>query len=144
MDDRPTLDQINLVVRRMSPAVEFYRLLGVEIEDPPAPWDEHHRTVETADGLDLDLDSSRFAAQWNQGWPDDRVGVVIGFRVIERDTVDGLYARLTEAGHVGRQPPYDAFWGARYAILEDPDGNAVGLMSPSDPARRSPPPDPPA
>jgi predicted enzyme related to lactoylglutathione lyase len=39
------------------------------------------------------------------------------------------------------QPPYDTFCGARYAILLDPDGNYVGLMSPPDPARRSAPPD---
>jgi hypothetical protein len=31
-------------------------------------------------------------------------------------------------------------WGARYAIVVDPDGNHIGLMSPSDPAlRRAPP-----
>jgi len=39
-----------------------------------------------------------------------------------------------------QQAPYDAFWGARYAIVEDPDGNAVGLMSPIDPDRRTAPP----
>jgi hypothetical protein len=38
------------------------------------------------------------------------------------------------------QPPFDAFWGARYAIVEDPDGNHIGLMSPSDPALRTAPP----
>ena len=37
-----------------------------------------------------------------------------------------------------QQEPYDAFWGARYAIVEDPDGNAVGLMSPIDPDRQRP------
>jgi predicted enzyme related to lactoylglutathione lyase len=35
---------------------------------------------------------------------------------------DGIHRRV-------RQPPYDAFWGSRYAIVEDPDGNPVGLMS---------------
>jgi uncharacterized glyoxalase superfamily protein PhnB len=44
--------------------------------------------------------------------------------------VDEIYAGLTGAGYRGHQKPYDAFWGARYAIVEDPDGNAVGLMSP--------------
>jgi len=32
---------------------------------------------------------------------------------------------------------YDAFRGARYAIVEDPDGNSFGLMSPIDAARKS-------
>jgi len=30
---------------------------------------------------------------------------------------------------------------ANYAIVEDPDGNHVGVMSASDPARRTVPPD---
>jgi len=30
-----------------------------------------------------------------------------------------------------------AAWGARYAVVEDPDGNALGIMSPVDPDRRS-------
>ena len=51
--------------------------------------------------------------------------------------MDARYADLTAAGYRGQQPPWDAFWGARYAVVEDPDGNPVGLMSPIDPARRS-------
>ena len=64
---------------------------------------------------------------------------VIGFRVSSRERVDELYSQLTADGYAGQQPPYDAFWGARYAIVEDPDGNPVGIMSPSDPDRRSRP-----
>jgi hypothetical protein len=33
--------------------------------------------------------------------------------------------------------------GARYAIVTDPDGNSVGIMSPVDRERRSAPPTPP-
>jgi hypothetical protein len=32
--------------------------------------------------------------------------------------------------------------GARYAVVTDPDGNAVGLMSPIDSARKTMPPTP--
>jgi uncharacterized glyoxalase superfamily protein PhnB len=53
-----------------------------------------------------------------------------------RDAVDGRYDELTADGFPGRQAPYDAFWGARYAIVADPDGRDVGLMSPIDPDRR--------
>ena len=35
--------------------------------------------------------------------------------------------------------PIDAFWGARYAVVNDPDGNHVGIMSPSDEEHRSVP-----
>jgi catechol 2,3-dioxygenase-like lactoylglutathione lyase family enzyme len=139
----PVLNQINLVVRDMEAMTAFYRRLGVRIDDPPPPWDRHHRTAATPEGLDLDLDSREFAAGWNRGWSAADAGVVIGFRVRDREAVDQTYQGLTNAGYVGQQPPYDAFWGVRYAVVEDPDGNSVGLMSPVDPARRAPPPPPP-
>ena len=65
--------------------------------------------------------------------------MVIGFRVVERNTVDDLYQRLTDAGYREQQTPYDAFWGARYAVVADPDGNAVGIMSVADPSMRTRP-----
>ena len=141
-DPRPVLDQINLVVGDMEAMVGFYRALGVDLPDTPPPWDQHHRSARNADGLDLDLDSNTFAAAWNAGWSRGQTGVVIGFRVSSRDEVDRTYLRLTELGHRGQQEPHDAFWGARYSIVTDPDGNAVGIMSPIDPARRTAPPDP--
>ncbi len=140
----PVLDQINLVVREMDAMVDFYRRLGLKIDDPGALWKRHHRTAALRDGLDLDLDSREFARIWNQGWPEGQTGAVIGFRLPKRELVDQTYDDLTSAGYLGQQRPYDAFWGARYAVVEDPDGNSVGLMSPVDPARRTPPPSPPA
>jgi catechol 2,3-dioxygenase-like lactoylglutathione lyase family enzyme len=137
-DDRPVLNQINLVVRDMDAMIEFYRKLGAEIAPTEPPWDRHHRTLSMPDGLDFDLDSTDFAAQWNRGWPPGQTGPVVGFRVAAREAVDRIYEELTNAGYVGQQPPYDAFWGARYAVIADPEGNSVGIMSPMDPARRTP------
>jgi len=62
--------------------------------------------------------------------------------VPDRDAVDAIYADLTGAGHPGVQPPFDAFWGGRYAIVADPDGIQVGLMSRNDEARKTWPPEP--
>lgn len=135
------LDQVNLVVNDMVAMAAFYRRLGVGIGETPAAWAPHHRTA--ADhGIDFDLDSEVFARVWNQGWPGG-TGVVLGFRVDTPEEVDRLYAELTGDGAQGQQPPYDAFWGARYAVVTDPDGNAVGIMSPIDPDRRTAPPSPP-
>jgi catechol 2,3-dioxygenase-like lactoylglutathione lyase family enzyme len=142
MDERPVLDQVNLVVSDMAASVAFYRSLGIAIPDRDPLWDDHHRSAEVPGGIDLDLDSEAFAPKWNAGWPGSsgRTGVVMGLRVSTRADVDRIYEDVTTAGYRTQQPPYDAFWGARYAIVEDPDGNAVGIMSPIDPELRSTPP----
>ncbi|MDY7105570.1 MAG: VOC family protein [Actinomycetota bacterium] len=137
------LDQVNIVVEDMEAMSAFYERLGVPIQRGLPQWAPHHRNTGSAEGIDIDLDSDEFAAVWNEGWPGGG-GIVLGFRVGSREEVDRLYEDLTAAGYTGQQPPYDAFWGSRYAIVADPDGNAVGLMSPADDERRTPPPTPPS
>jgi catechol 2,3-dioxygenase-like lactoylglutathione lyase family enzyme len=139
----PVLDQINIVGADMEAMVGFYRRLGLEIPETDPSWDRHHRPIALPAGLDADLDSASFATVWNEGWPAGQGGVVIGFRVDSRDAVDALHADLTGAGYRSQQAPCDAFWGARYAVVEDPAGNAVGLMSPAEDGRRSTSPPPP-
>ncbi len=142
MSDEPVLDQCNLVVADMEATVAFYRRLGLTIPETDPAWGDHHRSVETPGGIDLDFDSEQFVGTWNEGWPARRPAVVLGFKVSTRAAVDKVHAELAAAGYVTQQPPYDAFWGSRYAIVEDPDGNAVGIMSPRDPDARSATPTP--
>jgi catechol 2,3-dioxygenase-like lactoylglutathione lyase family enzyme len=137
MTEAPKLDQLNLVVSDMAASVTFYRRLGIVIEDTDPEWESHHRSADVGDGIDLDLDSDEFAKRWNEGWSGGRA--VIGFKVASRQEVDEIHEDLVGAGYRSQQSPYDAFWGARYAIIEDPDGNAVGIMSPVDPDQRSGP-----
>ena len=141
-DRRPILDQVNLVSTNVAESVEFYRALGVEIPDTRPGWDVHHRTAEFGQEavVDLDIDSAQFAAHW--GASDLPSAPLLSFRVQAREDVDAIYAEVTEAGYRGLREPYDTFWGARYAILEDPGGTAVGLMSVPAEDHRSPPPDP--
>jgi catechol 2,3-dioxygenase-like lactoylglutathione lyase family enzyme len=136
-DTAPVFNQLNLVVADMEASLAFYRLLGVEIADTVPEWAAHHRNAVTNEDLALDFDSVEFAKKWNRGASGTTGGGgVIGFQVASRAAVDDLYARVTSAGYRGQQEPWDAFWGARYAIVEDPDGHPVGLMSPVDPAQR--------
>jgi uncharacterized glyoxalase superfamily protein PhnB len=137
--ERASFRGVNVVVHDMAAAVAFYRLLGIEVADAPAPWDANHRSL--GGNHVVDLDSARFAAMWDESWPPGATGMVLNFTMPGRDEVDATYAALVGAGHPGSQPPCDAFWGARYAVVEDPSGNHIGLMSPVDPARRAARPD---
>jgi uncharacterized glyoxalase superfamily protein PhnB len=142
----PVFDQLNIVSADFDATLSFYRVLGLEIQEPArnsagAPFHVSHRP---AQGAALEVDSPAFARLWNQGWADeaDLAGrILIGLRVEDRETVDRLYRAATAVGHKGLQPPCDGFWGARYAIVEDPDGRAVGLLSPVEDRYRSPPPE---
>jgi catechol 2,3-dioxygenase-like lactoylglutathione lyase family enzyme len=146
---RVTLDQLNIVSGDPAASVAFYRRLGLDIADPQiwrTPTGIHHVSAARRSGdqtIRLDIDSAAFAQLWNKGWAgrDDLRGrVVVGFSVPTRAAVDEVYRDMTGAGYRGLQQPCDAFWGARYAIIEDPDGVAVGLMSPIEPDRKSEPP----
>jgi catechol 2,3-dioxygenase-like lactoylglutathione lyase family enzyme len=140
-DDLADLHMLNLVVRDMATSLEFYGRLGVQV---PSGGDAAgaHVQIRMPGGFSLELDTDESARIWHAGWRSDpsSVGPVIGFALPDRQSVDDRYGALTAAGYMGRQPPFDAFWGARYAIVADPDGNDVGLMSPIDDARRTWPP----
>ena len=133
-----TFDQLNIIVRDVDATVAFYRRVGLIIEaEPGSP----HVEVALPNGMTIEFDSAEFAGQWDTGWRGSTGGGnVFGFAVVSRAAVDELYADLVAAGYRGRQPPYDAFWGARYAIVGDPDGNGVGLMSPIERERKFWPP----
>lgn len=137
MANPPVPDKINMVVSDMDASIAFYRRLGLTIPDSDPNFQPHHRSAQLPGDIDLDFDSVEFARHWDKGW---KGGMgVLGFKVDSRERVDEIYVDLTSAGYQGQQEPYDAFWGARYAVVADPDGNPVGLMSPIDPARRGAP-----
>jgi len=143
MSSEPDLHMINLVVRDMAATADFYRRLGVTVPEGDDAPSGMHAQLSMPSGFSLELDTAESARLWHAGWRADpaTARVVIGFALPSRESVDDRYADLTGAGYAGRQPPFDAFWGARYAIVADPDGNDVGLMSPVDESRRTWPPE---
>ncbi|HEX6421674.1 MAG TPA: VOC family protein [Acidimicrobiales bacterium] len=140
------LHMLNLVVGDMAAALEFYRRLGVAAPDVADLTDpaRAHAQLRMPGGFSLELDTADSVRLWHAGWRADpsSTRAVMGFTLPSREAVDQRYRALTAAGHPGRQPPFDAFWGARFAIVADPDGHDVGLMSPIDESRRTWPPSP--
>jgi|HubBroStandDraft_5_1064220.scaffolds.fasta_scaffold514381_2 uncharacterized glyoxalase superfamily protein PhnB len=133
---------VSLIVHNMHESLGFYRRLGIDIPEG-AVWSTHsgahHATVPHAeDEAELQFESLKLAHAYNQGFEAERRKAVVGVALESREAVDRAWANLIAGGAQGLQPPFDAPWGARYAIIEDPDGNPVGLMSPVDPATRGP------
>jgi uncharacterized glyoxalase superfamily protein PhnB len=137
-----TFGQINLLVRDMAATIEFYRLLELEMSDPfewPAgSGAEHVDDMRSDNGCYMAFDNYPMARIWNPRFEPNRSqgNIVIGLMVATRGDVDRLYEAVKAAGHPVGQEPYDAFFGSRYAIVIDPDGNQIGLKSPIDDNRR--------
>jgi uncharacterized glyoxalase superfamily protein PhnB len=136
-----TFEHINICVRDIDATTAFYRLLGLDVPeafDWPPGTGARHVEVRMPGGHYLAFDNHVMARIWNTRFDDERRqgNIVIGLLVDSRDDVDRIYRTVQDAGHRVGQPPYDAFWGSRYAIVIDPDGNQVGLKSPEDDERR--------
>lgn len=133
-------DQVNIVVSDVIGAAGFLRALGAEIPELPDEWAEwapHHIGFPAvASGFDADLDSAAFASHWG-GLPEGFTGVVVNLRAEDRDVVDAVFEQAVAVGAEALRDPYDAFFGARYAVVRGPGPVFVGIMSPIDQDRRS-------
>jgi catechol 2,3-dioxygenase-like lactoylglutathione lyase family enzyme len=126
----PRLDVIGLVVADMARALAFYRQFGLDI---PAEADsEPHVEAALPGGLRLAWDTVDTIHSFDPDWTAPLGGPRIGlaFACDDPDEVDATYARLVAAGYQGHKPPWNAFWGMRYAVVHDPDGNNVDLFAP--------------
>jgi catechol 2,3-dioxygenase-like lactoylglutathione lyase family enzyme len=124
---RPAL--IELVVSDMAATLAFYRLLGLEI---PAEADQQpHVTADLGDGLQLAFDTVDTVRSFDPEWsaPSGGHRVALAFGCDSPAEVDAAYSEITAAGYPGHLPPWDAFWGMRYAVVHDPDGTPVDLFA---------------
>ena len=126
----PRFDFIGLHVRDMAASLAFYRRLGLDI--PDGAENEGHVEATLPGGFRVGWDTYEVMESFDPTWttPEGRSRVALAFLVDSPAEVDALYAELTGAGHEGHLEPWDAFWGHRYAILRDPDGNDVALFAP--------------
>jgi uncharacterized glyoxalase superfamily protein PhnB len=119
---------IDIVVADMASALAFYRTLGLDA--PIGQDDEQQVQVATPGGATLGFVTEAMMRAVNPYWVQP-VGQRVTFacRCDSPEEVDATYARVTAAGYEGRQEPWDAVWGQRYAMLGDSDGNRVDLFA---------------
>ncbi|WP_460070665.1 VOC family protein [Streptomyces sp. YKOK-I1] len=130
---RTRFDAIGLVVSDMAAAVAFYRRLGFAF--PDGAEREPHTEAELPGGLRLLLDTEETVRSFHPGWraPSGGGRASLALRCDGPAEVDAVYEELVGAGHHGELKPWDAFWGQRYAVVHDPDGNGVDLFAPLGP-----------
>jgi catechol 2,3-dioxygenase-like lactoylglutathione lyase family enzyme len=122
---------IGLVVADLPASLAFYRRLGLDI--PASADTEPHVEVTLPGGLRLAWDPESVITSFDPSWTGPTGGnrrMGLAFLCESPAEVDKLYEDLVEAGHPGHLKPWDAFWGQRYAVVLDPDGNPVDLFAP--------------
>jgi catechol 2,3-dioxygenase-like lactoylglutathione lyase family enzyme len=124
------LSIIELVVADMAAALAFYRQVGLDI--PPDADQQPHVDLELKGGLRLAFDTEDTIRSFDPEWSRPPAGghrMALAFACDSPAEVDAAYAGLTGAGYQGHLAPWDAFWGMRYAVVHDPDGNPVDLFA---------------
>ena len=127
---KPTLNAFGIVVDDMARSLAFYRALGLDI--PAGADDEPHVDVALGGGVRLMFDTADIARSIHPAWEPPSGGHRIGMAVECADAaaVDEVHDRMVGLGHRSAKAPWNAFWGQRYAVLTDPDGNLVDLYAP--------------
>jgi catechol 2,3-dioxygenase-like lactoylglutathione lyase family enzyme len=120
---------IGVAVTDMPKALAFYRLLGFDI--PESADGDPHVEVTLPGGIRLAWDAIDMIRTFDPHWVEPGGGprINLAFRCSDPAEVDRRYAELTAAGYHGHKEPWDAFWGQRYAVIHDPDGNGVDLFA---------------
>jgi catechol 2,3-dioxygenase-like lactoylglutathione lyase family enzyme len=122
------LDLVGIVVNDLGASLDFYRRLGLDI--PEGAEDEPHAEATTSSGLRVAWDTTDLVREFDPAWTEPSGGhrVSLAFLCSTPGEVDATYERLAALGH-GYKQPWDAFWGQRYAIVKDPDGNHIDLFA---------------
>jgi catechol 2,3-dioxygenase-like lactoylglutathione lyase family enzyme len=125
----PTFNVIGLVVADMGKSLAFYRRLGLDL--PDSADGEPHVDITLPGGTRLAWDTIDTIHSFDPDWTPPTGGprAALAFECADPAEVDRVFADLVGAGYEGHKPPWDAFWGQRYATVRDPDGNGVDLYA---------------
>lgn len=126
------LYMLGLIVKDMGKSLEFYRRLGLAV--PEGSEEQTHVQIKMESGLVIFLDSR--PTRWDPKFAEPPqpaltggYGTLLEFYMKSQDEVDRKYAELTGYGYQSHSAPYTTPFGMYFALLKDPDGNAILLSA---------------
>ncbi|HEX6446656.1 MAG TPA: VOC family protein [Streptosporangiales bacterium] len=121
---------VELVVADMAASLAFYRRLGLAV--PEDADGQPHVDVELPGGMRIAWDTVETVRSFDPDWTPPTGGhrMALAFACDDPADVDRTHQELVGAGYGSHKDPWDAFWGMRYAVVLDPDGNTVDLFAP--------------
>lgn len=121
------LDMVGIITADLTKAVEFYQHLGFEVQGESS---DDYLELNNA-GVRISLNSKKMI-EGIYGFEPKAVGdkLELAFLCDSIAEVDQTCEKMAKLGYEIFQQPWDAFWGQRYAIIKDVDGNLLSLFAP--------------
>ncbi|HVU13407.1 MAG TPA: VOC family protein [Phototrophicaceae bacterium] len=121
------LYMVGVIVREMPRAVEFYRRLGVDV--PEGSETRDHVEVKMS-GMTFFLNTNRGRARFDPNRAEDTSSsyrMILEFYLKTRAAVEAKYNEMVGYGYTSRAAPYNVSKEMCFALIDDPDGNAILL-----------------
>ena len=124
----------HLTVRDAAAAIAFYHKAFSAIEESRMPAKDGKRllhAVLTVNGASIFL-ADEFPEHGGVAAPKpgETTAAAVALQLGAPGQVDATFSKAVEAGAKGTMPPADMFWGARFAMLQDPFGHRWMLNAP--------------
>lgn len=126
----PKMIGVYLFVSDLAATKDFYLALGLHIE----PVSDMFARATWSEKVMLEFGTKKLTSSYDPNFvePGPLSKSTLNFELASRPAVNTKFEQLVELGYEGHLAPIDAPWGARFAIVNDPDGNFIGLHSPRD------------
>lgn len=123
------LDAVGVTSTNIQKTMTFYEVLGF-LFDNASPDGTHVESL-SSDGssirLMIDATSVIEKILGEKPRPGNHSSFALAYE--SPAEVDAVAQKVADAGYTIVKEPWDAFWGQRYAVVEDPDGYKVDLYA---------------
>lgn len=122
----PKIDAVGVTSSSLSKTIEFYTLLGFDF---PNISDNEDHVEATNAGIRLMIDSEALITDLLGEAPRPANTSVFALLYDSPELVNATASHLQNNKFTIVKEPWDAFWGQRYCVVEDPDGYRIDLFA---------------
>ena len=122
------IDVVEVTTSDMKRTAAFYTLLGFGF--PEFKENEDHLEPKILDGsARLMIDSKKMMTEMLGAAPKPGNHGSFAIQYDSPGEIDSVAKKVKEGGFKLVKEPWDAFWGQRYAVVQDPDGYQIDLYA---------------
>lgn len=122
------ISAIGVVASNLRETAKFYETLGFKFSD--FPDDEDHIEAHTESGdVRLMIDSQKIIHEIIGEMPHPSNTSIFAIELESSQHVNELAEKIKSVGFNVVNEPWDAPWGQRYCIVQDPFGNKIDLFA---------------